>query len=59
MPGRARGTVTRRKVVQRLAPRVAAAASYWLPAERSPPSMLITTNGIETNVCASTTPQIV
>ena len=50
MPGSASGTVTRRKVVQREAPSVAAAASYSGSAERSAPSMAITTNGIDTKV---------
>ena len=51
--------MTRRKVVQRVAPSVAAAASYLGSAERSAPSMAITTKGIDTKTCASTTPYVV
>ena len=58
-PGSASGTVTRRKVVQRVAPSVAAASSNRGSAERSAPSIAITTKGIETKTCASTTPYVV
>ncbi len=58
-PGRASGSVTRRNVVQRSAPRVAATTSNRSPAVRSAPSTLSTKNGSETNVCASTTAVVV
>ncbi len=59
MPGSASGTVTRRNVVHRLAPRVAAAASYSRSAERKAPSTAITTNGRDTKTCERTTPHVV
>ena len=58
-PGSADGSVTRRKVVQRSAPSVAATTSKRSPAVRSAPSTLSTKNGNETNVCASTTAAVV
>ena len=45
----------RRKTVVGRAPSEAATTSYRSPAVRSAPSMLITRNGIATNVCAITT----
>src|SRR5690606_26377092 len=58
-PGATSGNVTRRKVVQRLAPSVAAASSYRVSAPRSAPSTAMTRNGIATNDWASTTAVVV
>src|SRR4029450_9384528 len=54
-PGATSGRVTRRNVVQRPAPRVAAASSNRASAARSAPSTLITRNGIATKVSGVTT----
>jgi hypothetical protein len=51
--------VTRRNVVHRSAPSVAAASSNRASAARSAPSTLITRNGIATNVSAMTTAVVV
>src|SRR3954462_2492922 len=59
IPGAISGRVTRRNVVQREAPRVAAASSYLRSAARSAPSTLITRNGRATNASATTTPAVV
>src|SRR3954454_18379554 len=58
-PGATSGRVTRRNVVQRSAPRVAAASSKRASAARSAPSTLMTRNGIATNVSAITTAVVV
>src|SRR3954464_8831356 len=58
-PGATIGSVTRRNVVQRSAPRVAAASSNRASAARSAPSTLTTRNGIATNVSATTTAAVV
>ena len=51
--------MTRRNVVQRVAPRVAAASSYRASDARNAPSTLITMKGSATNVCATTTAGVV
>src|SRR5919205_277098 len=58
-PGATSGSVTRRKVVHRSAPRVAAASSKRASAARSAPSTLMTRNGIATKVSAMTTAVVV
>src|ERR1700754_2542709 len=58
-PGAISGSVTRRNVVHRPAPSVAAASSYRESAPRNAPSTLITRNGIATNASAITTPAVV
>src|SRR5919199_170065 len=57
-PGATDGSVTRRNVSQRDAPRVAAASSYRLSAPRNAPSTAMTRNGIATNASATTTPAV-
>src|SRR3712207_4350347 len=59
MPGATSGRVTRRNVVHRSAPRVAAASSKRASAARSAPSTLMTRNGIATKVSAMTTAVVV
>ena len=59
IPGATSGSVTRRNVVQRSAPSVAAASSKRASAARSAPSTLITRNGMATNVSAMTTAAVV
>jgi hypothetical protein len=59
MPGATRGRVTRRNVVHRSAPSVAATSSKRASAARRAPSTLITRNGMATNVSASTTAVVV
>ncbi len=58
-PGPASGSATRRNVVHRLAPSVAATTSYSRSAARSAPSTLSTKNGSATNACAMTTAAVV
>ena len=58
-PGPASGSDTRRKVVHRLAPRVAATTSYSRLVARSAPSTLSTKNGRATKACAITTAAVV
>src|SRR6266545_957013 len=58
-PGATSGSVTRRKVVHRSAPSVAAASSYRVSAPRNAPSTAMTRNGIATNASATTTPVVV
>ena len=53
------GRVTRRKVVSREAPRVAAASSKPWSSPRNAPSTVTTRNGIATNASATTTPSVV
>src|SRR6478609_5039434 len=59
IPGATSGRVTRRNVVQRAAPSVAATSSNRASAARSAPSTLTTRNGIATNVSATTTAGVV
>ena len=57
--GPTRGSVTRRKTVQRPAPSVRAASSNRTSMERSPASTVITRNGIATKLSATMTPGVV
>ena len=54
--GQISGSVTRRKTVQRFAPRLRAASSSRRFIERSPDSTVITKNGMATNDSATMTP---
>ena len=52
------GRVTRRKVVQRLAPRLAAASSYRPSMDRRAASTVMMRKGMATNVSARTAPAV-
>ena len=56
MPGKAMGKTTRRRVVNRLAPRFMAACSSSMSTPRREALMTITTKGVATMVCAITKP---
>src|SRR3954465_3081391 len=58
-PGATIGNFTRRKVVHRSAPRVAAASSNRASTARNAPSTLMTRNGMATKVSAITTARVV
>ncbi|SKW49671.1 Uncharacterised protein [Mycobacteroides abscessus subsp. abscessus] len=56
--GITRGNETRRNTVVGGAPRLAATSSYRCPVVASAPCRLMTRNGSETKVCASTTADV-